>query len=339
MRAAGDDAGKARRRPHDRGEQPQQGGVGLEQREELDAGRQPGEELVEADQRLVGAARLPEGLEQRRRKLCQPFARLGRACRPVAAEMPGADDAADVAGAFEAHGVQRLQRIWIVDVAGEDEIADAGGQFRRGFEQSRIMAFDDQQRAAERLLEASRVVVAEHAGDALQPLVVFGQVVGLLVIDHLDCVLDVAQEPVLLRQRVARLGRDPAALGEHRQHLHRRAAAQFGEPPAGDELLRLDEELDLADAATSELDVVAPYRDLAMALVGMDLALDRMDVGDRREIHVFAPDIGLQFLEERIAGPQIARDRARLDHRGALPVLAAALVIGQRRLDGDRQRR
>ena len=86
------------------------------------------------------------------------------------------------------------------------------------------------------------------------------------------------------RQRVARLGGDPAARGQFAQHRHGLAAAQFREAAAGDQLLRLDEELDLADAAAPELDVVALDRDLAMALVRMDLALDRMDVGDRREV-------------------------------------------------------
>ena len=123
------------------------------------------------------------------------------------------------------------------------------------------------------------------------------------------------------------------------EHRHGLAAAQLRKAAAGDQLLGLDEELDLADAAAAELDVVALDRDLAMALVRMDLALDRMDVGDRRVVHVFAPDIGLQLLEERLARRDVAGHRPRLDHRGALPVLAAALVVVQRGLDRDRQRR
>ena len=45
-----------------------------------------------------------------------------------------------------------------------------------------------------------------------------------------------------------------------------------------------------------------------MALVGVDLALDRMNVGDGREIEIFAPDIGLQLLQEGLARRDVAGD-------------------------------
>ena len=61
---------------------------------------------------------------------------------------------------------------------------------------------------------------------------------------------------------------------------------------AGDELLGLHEELDLADAAAAELDVVALDRDLAMAAIGVDLPLHAVDVGDGGEVEIFAPDEG-----------------------------------------------
>ena len=102
----------------------------------------PARNCVEADQRLVGALRLAEGLQQRRRQLGQPFARLGRKRRPVAAEMPAADDPADIARPLEAQLSQRVQRVGIVDVAGEDQVADAGGELRRRLEQRRVVALD-----------------------------------------------------------------------------------------------------------------------------------------------------------------------------------------------------
>src|SRR6185312_2998694 len=79
-----------------------------------------------------------------------------------------------------------------------------------------------------------------------------------------------------------------------------------------------------------ELDVMPRHRDLAMALVGMDLALDGMDIRDRGVVEIFAPDIGLQFLQEGLARLFVPRDGPRLDHGGALPVLAAAFVVMQR---------
>ena len=78
---------------------------------------------------------------------------------------------------------------------------------------------------------------------------------------------------------------------------------------AGDELLGLDEELDLADAAAAELDVVAFDRDLAMAAIGVDLPLHRVDVGDRGEIEIFAPDEGREVAEQRFAGRDVAGAR------------------------------
>ena len=107
-------------------------------------------------------------------------------------------------------------------------------------------------------------------------------------------------------------------------------------PAAGDELLGLDEELDLADAAAAELDVVAFDRDLVVAAVGVDLALHRLDVGDRRVVEIFAPDERRELRKNRLAGRDVAGAGARLDHRRALPVLADALVVIERRLDRDR---
>ena len=51
---------------------------------------------------------------------------------------------------------------------------------------------------------------------------------------------------------------------------------------AGDQLLGLHEEFDLADAAAAELDVVALDRDLVVAAVGVDLPLHRLRCRRRR---------------------------------------------------------
>ena len=95
-----------------------------------------------------------------------------------------------------------------------------------------------------------------------------------------------------------------------------RAAAQCGIAAAGDELLGLHEELDLADAAAAELDVVAQHRDRAMALDGVDLALQRLHIGDGGEIEIFAPDIGLEPVDE-------SSPRARSPATGRALIMAA----------------
>ena len=125
------------------------------------------------------------------------------------------------------------------------------------------------------------------------------------------------------------------SVGERRQRV---AAAQLGMAAAGDELLGLHEELDLADAAAPELDVVALDRDVLVAAVGVDLLLHRLDVGDRREVEILAPDERRQFLEDRLARGDVAGAGPRLDHRGALPVLPDAAVVVQRRRHRHRDR-
>ena len=64
----------------------------------------------------------------------------------------------------------------------------------------------------------------------------------------------------------------------------------WGRRPPKNELLRLDEELDLANAATPEFDVVAGHGDALMAVNGVDLTLHRVDVGDRSIVEILAPD-------------------------------------------------
>src|SRR5881392_944971 len=88
---------------------------------------------------------------------------------------------------------------------------------------------------------------------------------------------------------------------------------------AGNELLRLREELDLADAAAADLDVVAFDRDLALAAIGLHLPLHVVDIGERGKVQMLAPDERRKFRDQRLAGPGVAGAGARLDHRGAFP--------------------
>src|SRR5262245_38441040 len=99
---------------------------------------------------------------------------------------------------------------------------------------------------------------------------------------------------------------------------------------AGDQLLGLHEELDLADAATTELDVVSLDRNLVMAAIGMDLPFHRVNVGDRSKIEILAPDEWRQAAEQRLPRRDIAGAGPRLDHGGAFPVLPGTLVVVER---------
>ena len=85
------------------------------------------------------------------------------------------------------------------------------------------------------------------------------------------------------------------------QRLQRRPHPQFRMAAAGDQLLGLREKLDLADAAAADLDVVAFDRDLALAAIGLHLPLHVVDVGERGEIQMLAPDERRKFRDQRLA--------------------------------------
>ena len=108
---------------------------------------------------------------------------------------------------------------------------------------------------------------------------------------------------------------------------------------ARDQLLGLCEELDLADAAAADLDVMALDRDLALAAIGLHLPLHVVDVGERGEIEMLAPDERRDLGDHRLARPRIAGADARLDHRRALPGAPFPLVIMQRRVGRHRDLR
>ncbi len=112
----------------------------------------------------------------------------------------------------------------------------------------------------------------------------------LLVGHHLQPVLDHPQKAVGGVEVGVRLRVDPVAVRQRLERHQRLALAQLRMPAAGNQLLGLHEEFDLADAATAELDVVALDRDVVVTAIGVDLPLHRVDVGDRRKVEVLAPD-------------------------------------------------
>src|SRR6202042_664341 len=97
------------------------------------------------------------------------------------------------------------------------------------------------------------------------------------------------------------------------QRALRCGRAQAGVTPAQDQLLGLGEEFDLADTAAPQLDIVTGDRDLAMPDMGLDLALDGLDVFDGGKIQIAPPDEGSQAAEKLGAGVRIAGTGPRLD--------------------------
>ncbi len=116
------------------------------------------------------------------------------------------------------------------------------------------------------------------------------QRVRLLVLHHLQAMLDRAQKHIGGLELACRLGGDVAARGQCIEHAQGRPPAQRRVASAEDELLGLHEELDFANAAAPELDVVACDRDRPMPALGVNLALDRVDIVDGGEIEMLAPE-------------------------------------------------
>src|SRR5215469_2062270 len=100
---------------------------------------------------------------------------------------------------------------------------------------------------------------------------------GLRVVNHLQAMFNAAQETVCFGEIVRRLARDVAGSGERVERRHGATLSQLRLPAAPDELLRLREEFDFADAAAAELDVVAADGNGRATTLGMDLPFDGMD--------------------------------------------------------------
>ena len=160
-----------------------------------------------------------------------------------------------------------------------------------------------------------------------------------LVLDHLQAMLEPAEKSVRVDQRVHRLLARASGGGERFECVAGRAGAQRAVAPAPDELLRLRVELDLANAAPATLDVVPGDVKVLVAGLGVDLPLDRLDVLDGCEVEILAPDEGPQPLDHLSADRLVAGGRARLDHRGAFPVLPVALVVLLGSRSRERERR
>ena len=154
------------------------------------------------------------------------------------------------------------------------------------------MGLDPLEPVEQRVAERVGIGKARELGNAIQLLRLGGNDVGLLVADHLQPVLDAAQKEIGLGEVLGGARSDPTPCGEALKRFDGTSRSELGMTAAGDQLLRLGEELNVADAAPPKLDVVPLHRDGAVALEGVNPALHGMDVGHRREVEIFAPDEG-----------------------------------------------
>ena len=156
---------------------------------------------------------------------------------------------------------------------------------------------------------------------------------GLRVAQHLHPVLDPAQQHIRLAQHARPRRVDVAARLARSQRAQQATHAQGRFAATTDQLGQLHDELDLADAAGAELEVVG---EILARHFRIDQRLHLAQPGERGVVEVLAVDERAQQLLQLLAGSAVAGDRARLDPRVALPVAALALVVLFHR--GERQR-
>ena len=336
VRALRQNIGEARRHAEDQSDETDELGILPQQRQEQATGAQPGQKAIEGGEGSVRIFGTRELLDDQRQELDDIVARLLAAQRPVFPRPPAAHRGRDLLRLPKTQDRQPIERIALDVGADEREVLLLGKEGRRALEQPYIVLLNLVQMDQQGVGESVAILETEKAREFAERRAIGRQGVGLLVGHHLQAMLDAAQEVISRGERIARLGIDPAAVGERRERGDRLAAAQFAVSAAGDELLGLGKKLDLADAAAAELDVMTLHCDLAVAAIGVDLLLHRVHVGDGGVVEVFAPNERGKLADERFAGGKIAGARPRLDQRGALPVLATALVVVECRCGGDR---
>ena len=135
---------------------------------------------------------------------------------------------------------------------------------------------------------------AHRAGEPGQIGVVGGQLVGLLVVEVLDAVLEAAQKAVGLGQPRGGAGAHDADGGQAIECGQGGARAQLRELAAAHHLQQLHGELDLADAAARELDVVGALGPAGGAPRGVvaDLAVQLAQAFEHAVVEVAAKHEG-----------------------------------------------
>ena len=306
--------------------------IGQQQRKKLHAGRQTAQETIELRKGAIGIGGLAQCLKQGGHQCRQPFTRPLTAHRAHPAMMPAADGGGDMSRFAKPHAGKRFERLRVFLHPCEHQTAALGGERGLALKQAAVMTADGLQALCDRNGEGRCIGKTHEAGDVVQVFFAFRQGMGLLIFHHLQAVFEFAQEEISGAQFRLRLLRDQAARGKRGKGFERCTPAQVGIAAAQYQLLGLHKEFDLANAATAELDVVTGDRDLAVAFMGVNLPLDRMNIFDCREIEILAPDEGLHRLQKTLPRFGIAGTGTRLDHGRAFPVLAHRFVIMLRRI-------
>ena len=194
-----------------------------QEREDLHARRQAGQELVEQAEGGIGVGLLLERAEERGRELGEELARPRAAGGADVAVVPGPHAGGDGGRVLEAHAGEGGDRARIVLRAGEDEAA-AGPEVGLALEEGGVVALDRGEGEEDGLLQGVGVGEAGEGGEALELALAIGQGLGLLVGHHLQPMLQRPQQAVGVGQLQGGTVRRPSGAGPGRRVRHRSAA-------------------------------------------------------------------------------------------------------------------
>ena len=302
----------------------QRGGLFVEQGEVTGPLQQHMQQRQQAAQRRIRLRRQRRRLQQRRQHPIEPRARRVGQLAHAGRTREIAQAAMQVVAGLKAR-IRQRSRIAIVGQAApvQGQVAVAGGAPARR-EQGGEFRSDPRAHDLQLVVQRGHVRMAQPQRDALALRGIRRQHMGLRIAQHLDAVLQHAQEPVGIGQRVARCGIDMPGLHQRPQGRQQPAFAQRRLAPAADQLEGLRQEFDLADAARAALDVVGQF--LARHFRG-DRRLHRAQPVERAVVEVAPVYERPQCGEETFAGGEVAGHRPRLLPGVALPVAAFALEV------------
>src|SRR5262249_58097820 len=167
----------------------------------------------------------------------------------------------------KAHFSEAIKSFTIVGLGRKEQIPTTGLDNRGILEQRRIVTLHVAKMHEQDLRKSIPVGKSGEACKPFQLVPIRRQSVGLLVGHHLKTVFDHTQKTVSGAEIIAYVLIDPRPRGQRIERLKGRFDTQLGMTAASDELLRLDEEFDFADATAPQLDVVPLDRDFIVAAI------------------------------------------------------------------------
>src|SRR6185295_1620174 len=142
--------------------------------------------------------------------------------------------------------------------------------------------------------------------DIVERNLVGGKRVSLGIVDHLQAMLDRAQQPVRDGEFLGRGVVEPAGAQQSRDRIESRWNSHRIVATAVDHLLDLHEELDLADPAPPALQIIAGADPGTLSEVIANTRGDLPDLVDDAEIQRSPPNERMDGIEEALAEGQVA---------------------------------